>query len=125
MNQSDCTHSDEERCIVGTWVTDELRKAEEMGYGLVETFEFWEYNVMRYDKATNSGGLFAQYVNMFLKLKEESSGYPSWVRTEEDQEKNIADYLRIQGISLDKLSISKSARQRTLEKLKLNPMWGK
>jgi hypothetical protein len=46
MNEGDCTHSDEERCIVGTWVTDEIRKAVEMGYGLVETFEFWEYNVM-------------------------------------------------------------------------------
>jgi hypothetical protein len=40
-----------------------------MGYGLVETFEFWENNVTRYEQATNSGGLFAQYVNMFLKLK--------------------------------------------------------
>jgi hypothetical protein len=68
-------------------VTDELRKAVEMGYGLVETFEFWEYNVTRYDKAINSGGLFAQNVNMFLKLKQESSGYPLCVRTEEDQDK--------------------------------------
>jgi hypothetical protein len=90
MNPGDSTHSGEEWCIVGTWVTDELRKAVEMGYGLVETFECWEYNVTRYDKATNSGGLFAQYVNMFLKLKQESSGYPSWVRTEEDQDKCIA-----------------------------------
>jgi hypothetical protein len=125
MNQGDCKHSDEDWCIVGTWVTDELLKAVELGYGLVETLEFWEYNVTRYDKASNSGGLFAQYVNMFLKLKQESSGYQSWVRTEEDQDKYIADYRRAEGISLDKASISKNAGQRTLAKLKLNSMWGK
>jgi hypothetical protein len=96
-----------------------------MGYGLVETFEFWDYNVTRYDKATNSGGLFAQYVNMVLKLKQESSGYPSWVRTEEDQDKYIADYRRAEGISLDKAYISKNVGQCTLAKLKLNSMWGK
>jgi hypothetical protein len=125
MNQGDCTHSDEERCIVGAWVADKLRKAVEMGYGLVKTFEFWEYNVMRYDKTTNSGGLFAQYVNMFLKLKQQSSGYPSWVRTEEDQDKYIGENRRAEGISLDKTSISKNVGQRTSAKLKLNSMWGK
>jgi hypothetical protein len=26
---------------------------------------------------------FADYVNMFLKLKQEPSGYPSWVQSEE------------------------------------------
>ena len=26
MNQDDCTHSDEERCIVGTWVVDEAAR---------------------------------------------------------------------------------------------------
>jgi len=36
MNQDDCTHSDEERCIVGTWVVDEVRKAVEMGYDLMD-----------------------------------------------------------------------------------------
>jgi hypothetical protein len=31
MNQGDCTHSDEERCIFGTCVVDEVCKAVEMG----------------------------------------------------------------------------------------------
>jgi hypothetical protein len=39
-HQGECTHSDKERCIVGTWVVDELRKAVEMDYSSVETFEF-------------------------------------------------------------------------------------
>ena len=69
MNQGNCTHNDEERCIVGTWVVDEVRKAVEMGYGLVDVLEFWEYKVTCFDRGTNSGGLLAEYVNMFLKLK--------------------------------------------------------
>ena len=45
MNQGVCTHSEDERCLVGTWVVDEVCKAMEMGYSLVDVFEFWEYNV--------------------------------------------------------------------------------
>jgi hypothetical protein len=41
MNQGECTHSDEERCIVETWVVDEISKAVEMGYSLVDVFEFF------------------------------------------------------------------------------------
>ena len=48
---------------------DEVRKALDMGYGLVDVLEFWECGVTCFDKDTNSGDLFAQYVNMFLKLK--------------------------------------------------------
>ena len=54
MNQDNCTHSDEERCIVGTWLVDKVRKAIEMWYGLLDVFEFWEYTVPCYDKDTNS-----------------------------------------------------------------------
>ena len=50
MNQDDCTHS-EERCIVGTWVVDEVRKAVEMGYDLMDVNEFWEYEVTCFVKA--------------------------------------------------------------------------
>ena len=42
MNQGPYNHSDEERCIFVTWVVDEVRKAVDMGYGLVDVFEFWE-----------------------------------------------------------------------------------
>jgi hypothetical protein len=61
-------------------------------------------------------------VNMSLKLKEESSGYPSCVQTEADKDKYIEDYRHAEGIALDKASISKNAVQNTLAKLKLNSM---
>jgi hypothetical protein len=106
-------------------VVDEVRKAVDMGYGLVDIFEFWEYKVTCFEKDTNSGGLFAEYVNMFLKLKQESSGYPSWVQSEEDKVRYIEDYRRAERIALDKASISKNAGHRTLAILNLNSMWGK
>ena len=56
MKQGSCTHSNEERCIVGTWIVDEVRKSVDMGYGLVDVFEFWEYSVTCFDKGSNPGG---------------------------------------------------------------------
>jgi len=104
---------------------DEVRKAVDMGCGLVDVFELWEFDVTCFDKDTSSGSLFAEDVNMFLKLKQESSSYPSWVQSEEHKDKYIEEYRRAEGIALDKASISKNAGQRTLAKLKLNSVWGK
>jgi len=118
MNQGNCTHTDEERCRVGTWVVDKVRNAIEMGYDLMNVFEFWEYEITFFDRGTKLGSLFAMYVNMFLKLKKESSGYPSWVKSEADKDKYIEDYRRAEGIALDKASIYKNTGQRTLAKLK-------
>jgi predicted transcriptional regulator len=88
-------------------------------------FKFWEHSVTQFNDTTKSGGLFAEYVDMFLKLKQEASGYPSWVQSEADKDKYIEGYRRAEGIALDKASIFKNPGQRTLAKLKLNSMWGK
>ena len=40
MNQGNCTHCEEKRCINGTWFVYEFRKAVEKGYGLLDVFEF-------------------------------------------------------------------------------------
>ena len=123
MNEGYCSHTYEERDIFGTCLVDEFRKTIDMGYVLMNVFEFLEYEMTCFDRCSNSGGLFAENVNMFLKLKQESSGYPSWFQSEADREKYIEDYRRAEGIALDKASISKNAGQRTLPKIKLNSMW--
>jgi len=66
---------------------------------------------------------FAEYIDMFLKLKQESSDYPSSVQSEEEKDRYIEDYRRAEGIALNKASISKNSEQRTLAKLKLTSMW--
>jgi len=101
------THSDEERCIVGTWIVDDVREAVDMGYGLVDVVDFWEYEVTCFGKDKNSGGLFKEYRNMFLKLKQESSGYLSWVQSDEHKDRYIEDYRRAEEIALERHRFSK------------------
>ena len=62
-----------------------------MGYILVNVFEYWEYEITCFDRGTNSGGLFEDYVNMTLKLKHDSSGYTSCVQGEADKDKYIKE----------------------------------
>ena len=78
-----------------------------------------------YDPATKQGGLFTQYINTFLKLKQEASGYPPHIKTEEEKDKYIQEYLDHEGIQLDKQSIVKNAGLRSLSKLALNSFYGK
>ena len=98
--------------LVGTWVLDEVRKTMEMGYGLGG--RVWIlgifFNVL--SQRYHFSRRFCRLVNMFLKLKQESSDYPSWVQSDEDKEKYIEDYRRAEGIASDKASISKNAGQR-------------
>jgi hypothetical protein len=50
---------------------------------------------------------------MFLKLKQESTDYPSRVQSEDDKDKYIEEYSGAEGIAIDEASISKNAGQRT------------
>jgi len=49
------------------------------------------------------------YENMFLKLKQHSSVYPSWVQNEDDKDRYSEENRRAKGITPDKASISKNA----------------
>ena len=65
------------------------------------------------------------YINTFLKHKTEASGYPSWVRTPEDEDRYIDAFYASEGIRLEKAKISPNTAKRGLAKLCLNSMWGK
>jgi hypothetical protein len=65
--------------------------------------EVFEYKVTRYDPVTGEGGLFVEYINTFLKLTAEASCYPSWIRTQEDDDAYIAHLYESEGIRLDRL----------------------
>ena len=70
-------------------------------------------------------GLFGQYVNLFLKVKTESSGWPSGVETEEQKDAYIQAYYEREGIRLDKEKIVYNAALRGIAKLLLNNQFGK
>ena len=93
QNKVKCEHSDNERLIEGTWVTEEVKLAVQHGYQVKKIFLVWHWdNVEQYIPNTKIGGLFTEYVNTFLKIKKENSGFPQWVKNDEDVNKYIADY---------------------------------
>ena len=75
-----CHHSDVDRMLRGTWCTPELVKAVEKGYTLVKIHEVWHF-----PPEQRRTGLFADYVNTWLKIKQESAGWPSWCQTVEQK----------------------------------------
>ena len=96
-NSSECRHSEEERSFWGksgkSITTIEVEKALEKGYKIVEIHEVWHFE-------NTSSSLFSEYVNYFLRQKQESSGFPEWVRTPEDQERYIDQYYKHEGSSV-------------------------
>ena len=117
---------DTERMFTHTYCTPELEVALNIGYILIQIHEVlhWPETEM-YDPVTKQGGLFTQYINTFLKLKQEASGYPPNIKTEQEKDKYIQEYLDHKGILLDKESIVKNAGLRSLSKLALNSFYGK
>ena len=114
-----CTHTDSERQLVGTSCTPELLKAIEKGYTVVCIHEVWHF-------PTTPRGLFKDYVNTWLKIKEEASGWSSHVGDDPlKRQRHLADYRDKEGIELDPEKIEKNPGLRTLAKMMLNSMWGK
>ena len=85
---------DPQRALTGTWCTPELHKAVEQGYVVLKILEVWHSPQSRQ-------GLFAEYVNTWLKIKEETSGWPASCRTQESRAQHLHDYARREGIHLD------------------------
>ena len=117
LNQNPCTHTDEERAILGTWCHVELMKAIEKGYEVLEIHEVWHW-----EETTNQ--LFSPYVNLYLKRKQEASGYPKHCVTDEQKQRYIDEYYEHEGVRLDPDKIEYNSGLRWLAKLMLNSLWG-
>ena len=118
LNQNLCTHTDQERAILGTWCHVELMKAIEKGYEILKIHEVWHF-------PTHTNELFKEYVNTFLKIKQEASGYPKDCVTDEQKQAYIDEYYEHEGIRLDQENIEYNSGLRSLAKLMLNSLWGK
>ena len=113
-----CHHTDDQRVLTGTWCSPELAKAVELGYQVQYIYEVWHFD-------ETCEGLFEDYVNTWLKIKQEASGWPAGVDTEDQKQAYIKNYFEHEGIQLeyDKIAVNKGLR--TLAKMMLNSMWGK
>ena len=121
-----CTHNESERQITGTWVTLEVKEAIKQGYKIKKIYEIWHYeNTSMYDKKTKTGGLFTSYVNMFLKYKQESSGFPPNIISYEEKKQYVDNYYEKEGVDLNVDNIEKNPGLRSVMKLMLNSFWGR
>ena len=112
-----CSHSRDERSIEAVWVSVEVYKAVRMGYEILEIFEVWDYR-------GSEKGLFAPFVDKFLKIKQENSGWPRNCESEEDKQNYIQRYEEHEGIKLDYDKIKKDPVMRFVSKILLNSCWG-
>ena len=123
-----CSHSDEDRAWIGTYVSLELKKAASVGYVIKDVYEVWHWSEdkwSQYDAQTKTGGLFTGYIDHYLKTKMESSGYPSECRTDQEKEQFLAQVNEKEGIELDPTKMVYNNGIRSCSKLKLNILWGK
>ena len=112
-----CTLTDQ-RVLTGTWCSPELSKAVELGYQVQYIYEVWHFD-------ETCQGLFEDYVNTWLKIKQEASGWPEENMTEQDKQTYIDNYFQQEGIRLEYDKIEKNPGLRTLAKMMFNSMWGK
>ena len=117
-NSSENRRSEGERSFWGTFTTIEVLKAVQKGYKVLEIHEVWHFK-------NTSSDLFSEYVNYFLRLKQESSGFPDWAQTPEEQAKYIDEYYKHEGILLRRDKIVKNLGLRAFAKLCLNSLWGR
>ena len=117
-NSSTCNHSREERALIGTWVTVEVNAALDLGYEMLDVYEIWHFE-------ETSTDFFAGYIDNFLKIKQEASGYPDWCKTDEDKALFVQQYFEAEGIRLDPENIKKNPGKRAFAKIMLNCLWGK
>ena len=107
---AECNHTDEQRVLTGTWCSPELSKAVDLGYEVQYIYEVWHFK-------ETCEGLFRDYVNTWLKIKQEASGWPPWV--EDDEIKRLVfntseDYFQHEGIRLEYHKIEKNPGLRTI-----------
>ena len=114
----ECCHDDEERALFGTWCTPELERAQKEGYTITGVFEVHHFKEKK-------AGLLKNFVNEFLKAKQEASGWPQSHMTQEEKDAYIERYAEHEGIELDPDAIERNPGLRQVAKLMLTSLWGK
>ena len=91
-----CTDSNDQRVLTGTWCIPELEKAVDLGYEIQYIYEVWHFPQVQ-------EGLFRDYVNTWFKIKQEASGWPDWVGDDETKRQQyIHDYYQNEGLRQDR-----------------------
>jgi hypothetical protein len=121
-----CTCTDVERSWTACYGTPEIVYAQTHGYKVLEIYEIYHWNkTSKYSKDGSEVGLFSQFVNGFLRVKQEASGYPTDVVSASQKDAYIEAYHAHEGIELDPTKIRRRPALRSIAKMLLNSLWGK
>lgn len=113
-----CRHSDDKRALHQTWFTEEVKKAVEMGYKILEVDSVYHFK-------ETSTDLFSDYIRLFYKMKLISSGKPPGCETREALQKYIDDVAEREKISLKHEDFENNPSMRQISKLLINSLWGR
>lgn len=108
-----CGHTREERMLRGTWCAPEIQKVVEKGYQIINIHE-----VFHFTPENRRTGLFAEYVNTWLKLKQESAGWPKDCDTPEKKADYVRRYEEHEGIKLE--NVKENPGWKAIAKMLLN-----
>ena len=101
-----CPHAPDERALTGTWCTPELEEAVAQGYVIQRIHEVWHFQ-----ENHRRTQLFGAYVNTWLKIKTEASGYPRWATTPQEKALFRRRYLEREGITLGRRAHGEESRE--------------
>lgn len=105
-----CSHTDAERKLRGTWATTESCVS-----GVPDVEDSRSLDFREEDRRV---GLFADYVNTWLKIKQESAGWPDNCTTLQQKREYIREYKQKEGIKLE--NVAKNPGRKQVAKLLLN-----
>lgn len=125
LNQSECTHSVEQRTLFSTWTTLEIQYAVNRGYKIIQVYQVVHYrNGSEYNKDKNEHSLFSEFINSLIKVKMECSDWPKWAINSELKSKYIQDVFNREGVLLNQENISDNPALKKISKLISNSLYG-
>ncbi|KAL3122347.1 hypothetical protein niasHT_000566 [Heterodera trifolii] len=107
--QRPCQHDNYKRSWVCAYTHVELNKALQLGYIVVDLFEVWNYDEWDDD-------LFSKYVNTFVGLKVQATGWPEGCETDEQRKEFVDNFMRTEGIQLDSTKMTPNPGLRLIAK---------
>lgn len=137
----DCKHLDKNRSWWSCYTHAEINKSLELGYSVTAVNEVnffqmciikklflkvWHYENWR----SGDNSLFRKFVNLFLKLKTENSGFPQHILSIENVEERVMaklqfliDYKNKYDLDLEYAEIRENEALRFIAKIFLNSLW--
>ena len=104
-----CPHyDDKDRTWAEGFTHSELNKALALGNVVTEVFEVHHYEKWAHQNGhADEASLFAGYINAFIKMKLEASGWPEQCKTAEEKKRFLDECLQQDGIALDPVELDK------------------